>query len=68
MYVFSGIPPTIKNNIAAITYLKKTIFTGLIEEIKSFTTAKVDPNNKADVTKAIIAIFLLFKIIRISEH
>jgi len=28
----------------------------------------VDPNNKADVIKATIAIFLLFKIIRISEH
>ena len=55
-------------NLTFLPSLTPPDYPGLIEVIKSFTTAKVDPNNKADVTKAIIAIFLLFKIIRISEH
>ena len=63
IYFFSGIPPINRKRIDAIIYLKKTIFTGLRDEIKSFTTAKVDPKSKAEVTKAIIAIFLFFKII-----
>jgi hypothetical protein len=39
------------------------MFTGVRSDIRSFTTAKVDPKSKADVTRAIIARLLSFKII-----
>ena len=62
-YSFSGMPPVIRKSIAAKRYLKKTMFTGVRSDIKSFTTANVEPKSKADVTRAIIARLLSFKII-----
>ena len=60
MESFLGIPPTKRNNIDAIRYLRNTTVVGDKESNKFLTIIKVDPNNKAARINALTAITLLF--------